>query len=173
MAISNCLFSRTSENPRGFPVWCVLAKLTANPRNYSQPRPLCTITQLTQKKGKNVELNLRKTAINIKTEKWNEIISELRKRGWIVTAKYYGFDAGIDDDFLILRKGFKKILFGWTNWFEGEIKCNDRIFEYLETELKLEFEYGKPTSLKPLVISTYRIQSLPLFLVKKLNLLKS
>ena len=35
MAISNCLFSPTSENPCGFSVWCVLAKLTANPRNYS------------------------------------------------------------------------------------------------------------------------------------------
>ena len=41
MAISNCLFSPTSENPRGFSVWCVLAKLSANPRNYSQPKPLC------------------------------------------------------------------------------------------------------------------------------------
>ncbi len=35
MAISNCLFLHTSENPRGFSVWCVLAKLGANPRNYS------------------------------------------------------------------------------------------------------------------------------------------
>ena len=24
MAISNCLFSPTSENPRGFSVWCIL-----------------------------------------------------------------------------------------------------------------------------------------------------
>ena len=35
MAISNCLFSPTSENPCGFSVWFVLAKLTAKPRNYS------------------------------------------------------------------------------------------------------------------------------------------
>ena len=35
MAISNCLFSPTSENPRGFSVWCVLAKLSTKPRNYS------------------------------------------------------------------------------------------------------------------------------------------
>tara|TARA_R110002167_G_scaffold79828_1_gene219848 strand:- start:54 stop:191 length:138 start_codon:yes stop_codon:yes gene_type:complete len=35
MAISNCLFSPTSENPRGFSTWCVLGKLTAKPRNYS------------------------------------------------------------------------------------------------------------------------------------------
>ena len=32
MAISNCLFSPTSENPRGFSVWCVLTKLPAKPQ---------------------------------------------------------------------------------------------------------------------------------------------
>ena len=37
MAISNCVFSPTSENLHGFSTWCVLATLTANPRNYSQP----------------------------------------------------------------------------------------------------------------------------------------
>ncbi|MCB0537723.1 MAG: hypothetical protein KDE33_09360 [Bacteroidetes bacterium] len=35
MAISNCLFSPSSENPRRFSVWCVLVKLRAKPRNYS------------------------------------------------------------------------------------------------------------------------------------------
>ena len=35
MAISNCLFSPTYENPCGFSAWCVLAKFNANPRNYS------------------------------------------------------------------------------------------------------------------------------------------
>ena len=116
---------------------------------------------------------MNKTAINIKTEKWNEIISELRERGWVVTAKYYGFDAGIDDDFLILRKGFKRIFFGWSNWLEGEIKCSDRIFDYLESEFKLELEYGKPSNLKPVVVATYRVQSLPLFLVKKTEFIKN
>ena len=43
MAISNCLFSPTSENPRGFSVWCVLAKFCAKPRNYSYTRPLAII----------------------------------------------------------------------------------------------------------------------------------
>ena len=51
MAISNCLFSPTSENPRGFSAWCVLAKLSAKPRNYSQPRPLAVITQKNDEKG--------------------------------------------------------------------------------------------------------------------------
>jgi len=35
MAISNCLFTPTSENPGGFSVWFVLAKFSAKPRNYS------------------------------------------------------------------------------------------------------------------------------------------
>ncbi len=35
MAIINCLLTPTSENPRGFSDWCVLAKLSDNPRNYS------------------------------------------------------------------------------------------------------------------------------------------
>jgi len=35
MAISNCSLSPTPENPRGFSVWCVLAKLSAKPSNYS------------------------------------------------------------------------------------------------------------------------------------------
>ncbi len=29
MAISNCFYSPTSENLRGFPTWCVLAKLSS------------------------------------------------------------------------------------------------------------------------------------------------
>ncbi len=35
MAISNYSFTPTSENPHGFSVWCVLARVSANPRNYS------------------------------------------------------------------------------------------------------------------------------------------
>ena len=43
MAISNCWFWSTSENPCRFSAQCVLAKLRANPRNYSQPKPLYAI----------------------------------------------------------------------------------------------------------------------------------
>lgn len=35
MPISNCLLWPTSKNPRGFTVRRVLAKLRANPSNYS------------------------------------------------------------------------------------------------------------------------------------------
>jgi hypothetical protein len=33
MTINNCSFSPTSENPQGFSVKCVFAKLSANARN--------------------------------------------------------------------------------------------------------------------------------------------
>ena len=35
MAISNCLFSPALEIPAEFPTWCLLAKVRANPRDYS------------------------------------------------------------------------------------------------------------------------------------------
>lgn len=97
---------------------------------------------------KNLNTILKKVAVHIKTDVWNEIISALKKRGWLVTSKYYGFDAGVDHDFLVLRKGMKKITFGWSNWFEGEIKCSDALFTHMESELKISFEYGEPKSLK-------------------------
>ena len=34
------MFSLTSENPCGFSACCLLAELSAKPRNYLQPRPL-------------------------------------------------------------------------------------------------------------------------------------
>lgn len=35
MAIINCLFSLTMKISAEFPIWCVLVKLSAKPRNYS------------------------------------------------------------------------------------------------------------------------------------------
>ena len=87
---------------------------------------------------------MKKVAIDIKTEKLYSIINILRKDGWIVSAKYYGFDAGIDDDYWCLRRGFKKIEFGWSNWTEGEIKTTNEIFKQLEHRFKIKFEYGEP-----------------------------
>ena len=94
-----------------------------------------------------------KVAINIKTEDWNRIIAGLVKENWKLKSKYNGYDAGIDFDFLILTKGFKKITFGWDNWLEGEIKCSDSLFDELSKQFSIEFTYGKPNSLKPGVIA--------------------
>ncbi len=43
MAISNCLFSPTSENPNGFSVWCVLAEFIAKFTQLLIAQPLATI----------------------------------------------------------------------------------------------------------------------------------
>lgn len=97
-----------------------------------------------------------KVAINIKTEDWNRIIAGLVNDDWKIKSKYDGFDAGIDFDFLILVKGLKKITFGWDNWFEGEIKCSDKLFDELSKQFGIEFTYGEPNSLKPGVIALTR-----------------
>ena len=51
MAISNCSFSPTSENPCGFPTWCVLAKLSANPRNEIIHKHVIFFIYLNQRKS--------------------------------------------------------------------------------------------------------------------------
>ena len=115
---------------------------------------------------------MKKVAINIKTESLYTIINSLRKEGWIVTAKYYGFDAGIDEDYWCLRKGFKKIKFGWSNWTEGEIMTTNEVFKQLEKRFKKKFEYGEPSNLKKAVIATFKPQSMPLWIVQKFKLLE-
>ena len=50
MAISNCLFSATSVNPRGFTVWCVLAKLITKIRNKPYTITLATIKRTNENK---------------------------------------------------------------------------------------------------------------------------
>ena len=78
MAISNCLFSPTSENPSGFSVRCVLAKLTAKPRNYSQPRPLALM--LKQVCGlKKAQFGFRIFFQNFKVDKSEKLCTEFQK----------------------------------------------------------------------------------------------
>jgi hypothetical protein len=93
-----------------------------------------------------------KVAINIKTEDWNNIITNLLNENWKVKSKYDGFDAGIDFDFLIMTKDFKYILFGWDNFAEGEIKCSQKLFEYLSKKNQIDFVFGEPENLKLRII---------------------
>lgn len=70
MATSNCLFSPTSENPRGFSVWCALAMLSAESSNYLFARLLCLIS-LT---------DMKVNTIKIKSEEkyYNFLINDVR-----------------------------------------------------------------------------------------------
>lgn len=92
------------------------------------------------------------TAIDIKTDLWNEAIKLLLSRGWTVTYKYDNFDAGIDFDFLIFEKNNEEILFGWDNWFEGEIQCSENNLKIIEELLNTKLQIGDPVILKPKVI---------------------
>lgn len=108
-------------------------------------------------------------AINIKTEVWNSIIESLLEDGWIVRLKYNGFDAGIDHDYLELRKDKMKIEFGWDNWFEGEIKAEQELMSQIETQLNLKFQYGEPHNLKAGVIATSRLQPTSIWILNRIR----
>lgn len=91
-------------------------------------------------------------ATAIPTDDWNRIISGLMADGWRVISKYDEFDAGIDFDFVILRKDNEKILLGWDNWVEGEIKCSETRMTALSTKFGIAFSFGEPVNLMPSVI---------------------
>ncbi len=63
------------------------------------------------------------TAKYIETGLWNRIINLLIENKWEVTYEYDGMDAGIDFNSVTLKKEDEEIMFEWTNWEEGEIKC--------------------------------------------------
>lgn len=95
-------------------------------------------------------------ATNIKTELWNRIIKQFVKDDWIPTFIYDNFDAGIDWNFIILEKDQEEIIFGWDNWFEGEIKCNKFRMLEIEKTFDCKFSFGDPECLKPNFIELHR-----------------
>lgn len=94
-------------------------------------------------------------ATGIKTESWNQCIDELLNSGWKKTYKYDHFDAGIDFDFIRLEKDNEKILLGWDNWFEGEIKAEQKHLDFLIQRTGIELRFGEPENLKKTVIAMY------------------
>lgn len=84
-----------------------------------------------------------KTAIKIETTEWRSIVHYLYQNDWKVIEKYVGHDASIDVDYLILSKNGIKIELGWEHMDDGEIKCKDETFKFLENLVKHNFQYGK------------------------------
>ena len=93
--------------------------------------------------------------INISTDRWNHIIEMMLQDHWEVTYKYDAFDAGIDFDLIELKKGDEKVLFGWDNWVEGEIKCSEERRRYIEKLAGVSLQEGEALNLKPTVIGLY------------------
>jgi len=96
------------------------------------------------------------TAIHIRTPIWNATIQRMQEHGWKTTYRYDNFDAGIDFDLLILKKEGDEIIFGWDNWFEGEIRCTEAQLAVIEDMMRYKFETGEPNTLTAAVIKQYR-----------------
>ena len=60
-----------------------------------------------------------------------------------------------------MKKGREKIYFGWENYEGGEIKCNDKLFQRLEKQFDITFEYGIPENLDKRVILLTRMLTFP------------
>jgi hypothetical protein len=86
---------------------------------------------------------------DVKTELWQRIVDRYKAEGWKVEYEYDQFDKGIDHDFVQLSNGEELILFGWDNWFEGEIQCSDSRKAEMESMFDVSFKMGEPEHLKP------------------------
>ena len=86
-------------------------------------------------------------ATGVGTENWYSLVEYLKNDGWKLTAEYNQFDKGIDFDLYEFKKGNKKILMAWDNWFEGEIKCEMELVKDLELRSNSKFKFGTPEHL--------------------------
>jgi hypothetical protein len=83
------------------------------------------------------------------------ILADHISQGWLVVHEYDGFDKGIDSDFVYLKRNDEEMFFGWTNWFEGEIKCNEEQRTLLEQRFNLTFAAHEPELLTDRLISIH------------------
>jgi len=60
----------------------------------------------------------------VSTELFNKVIKTLLKEGAKKSFEYQGMDAWIDYGEVHLWLNEDKIVFTWTNWFEGEIEAD-------------------------------------------------
>jgi len=83
------------------------------------------------------------TATDIDTALWNRIILHYKDAGWLPAYMYDAFDAGIDYNLIVLKKGSEEILFGWDNWMQGEIEASPVQLAELEDIFKTKLKRGK------------------------------
>ncbi len=62
--------------------------------------------------------------------------------GWKVRSKYAGFDAGIDYDSVLLRKGSGTLKCEWDNWSEWSIEGKRRFIEEIAERSKLSVTHA-------------------------------
>lgn len=88
---------------------------------------------------------MQKTAINVKTGLFNQIIDVLQEWNFKLIAEYSPdyFDKAVDFDYFKCLKGNQIIELVWDNWQEGEIRASSGLFYQLENELNCKFDYGQ------------------------------
>lgn len=92
--------------------------------------------------------NLRFRILNLATiqdvpaETFGPLFEQLVSSGWQVRSKYAGFDAGIDYDCVLLRKGFGTLRCEWDNWSEWSIEGKRRLIEEIAERSKLPVTYA-------------------------------
>jgi hypothetical protein len=91
----------------------------------------------------------------IETSLWNRILADCISQGWQIVHEYDGFDKGIDSDFIYLKRSNEEMFFGWTNWFEGEIKCTEERRMQLEQRFEKTFSDHEPEQLTDRLIAIY------------------
>lgn len=100
-----------------------------------------------------------KIATGIDTLLWKKVVVELYQEGWKVIEKYENFDAGVDFDFILLRRSGMSAYFGWDYIHEGEIKAKTETLNYLSSKFKINFQYEEPKSLTAGVIRLTRLRT--------------
>ncbi len=73
---------------------------------------------------------------DIPTERFAEIVRELRNDGWQKIREYSGFDAWIDYGLIVLQRGDELLKCEWTNWLEGEIEGEPQTVEWIRQRLE-------------------------------------
>lgn len=94
-------------------------------------------------------------ATRIETGLWRKILHACIAQGWRIAHEYDGFDKGIDHDFIFLKLDDEEMYFGWSNWFEGEIKCTQEQLVALEERHDVHFATLEPEVLSDRLIELY------------------
>lgn len=76
---------------------------------------------------------------DIETQRWHEVIEDLKSQGFEEVYRYDGFDAGIDYNRFELKNpaGGELVVFEWDNWTEGEITAPRSRLEALREKYRL------------------------------------
>lgn len=95
-------------------------------------------------------MNNQVYVISIPTKIFDKVEVLLKNLNFKLVAEYDPkmYDKAIDFDYLKFIKDDKVVELIWDNWFEGEIKTDERLLNDLSKILDFDFIYDKPSLFK-------------------------